>query len=323
FTDIMSVPASVARRAYQAAAAGRTASFFYVRRFASRSGRPDVFVAVTCRLTAGGAGVPFSLTDVRLDFDHEAPVLALEQRADPPSLHATITYTGTGRLQGRWEVVLPGEEPPTEQDLLPEAALPLEQRGLQRRFTELERFSVFLPPTGQATVQGPDPARLPRQVDGTYLILFRVEASNDRDSQSSLAAVAAGSGAVSNGAVAGFAMPILRYVVGSGSRAAASTPERSVILRAPAQDGALSAAPAGSFSWAAVPLATRYRLEIERVDGTPVFEALVTSGTSYRPPPLLAERAAGAALRWRVRAENAAGREIARSAWRGFKLVPS
>src|SRR5262245_31034153 len=37
FTDIMSIPPSVARRAYQAAAAGQNAAFFYVRRFLSRS----------------------------------------------------------------------------------------------------------------------------------------------------------------------------------------------------------------------------------------------------------------------------------------------
>ena len=33
FTDIMSIPPNVARRAYDAAAAGATSTFFYVRRF--------------------------------------------------------------------------------------------------------------------------------------------------------------------------------------------------------------------------------------------------------------------------------------------------
>ena len=33
FTDIMTIPASVARRAYQAAASGSASQFFYVRRF--------------------------------------------------------------------------------------------------------------------------------------------------------------------------------------------------------------------------------------------------------------------------------------------------
>ncbi|MGQ0639583.1 MAG: hypothetical protein ACT4P6_02265 [Gemmatimonadaceae bacterium] len=33
----------------------------------SSGGAPDEYVAVTCRLTGGGARSPFSLTDVRVD----------------------------------------------------------------------------------------------------------------------------------------------------------------------------------------------------------------------------------------------------------------
>src|SRR5688572_18775622 len=66
FTDIMAIPPSVVRRAYQAALGGASAGFFYVRRFVSTSGQPDQFVAVTCRMTGGGARVPFALTDVQI-----------------------------------------------------------------------------------------------------------------------------------------------------------------------------------------------------------------------------------------------------------------
>ncbi len=65
-TDIMSIPASVTRRAYQAAAAGDRSSFFYVRRFVDGAGGPDQYVAVTCRLAGGGARTPLALTDVQL-----------------------------------------------------------------------------------------------------------------------------------------------------------------------------------------------------------------------------------------------------------------
>ena len=51
FTDIMSIPASVTRRAFQAAVDGETSTFFYVRRFRNTRGGPDEYVAVTCRLT--------------------------------------------------------------------------------------------------------------------------------------------------------------------------------------------------------------------------------------------------------------------------------
>ncbi len=325
FTDIMSIPPSVARRAYQAAAAGRPAAFFYVRRFASRSGGRDVYVAVTCRLTAGGAGTPLALTDVRLAFDVRTPVVTLEQGTTPPPLFADITYTGTGRLQGRWEVVLPGEELPTDTDLLTEASLPLEQRGSQRHFKQLERFNVFLAPTGRTRVPGPDPSLLPRDVDGSYLVLLRVEASQDGDSESDLAAVGAGTGVVSSGAVAGFALPTLRYVVGSGGPLGEATRDEGLMLLSPAAgarpDSAGARLPA--FLWEALPLANRYRMEIERADGTPVFDALVAgSVAAYRPPPILAERAGAEPLRWRVRAEDATGREIARSTWRALILSP-
>ncbi|MGH7527722.1 MAG: hypothetical protein ACREMX_13575, partial [Gemmatimonadales bacterium] len=72
FTDIMSVPPSVARRARQAAQRGVEPRFFYVRRFVSTTGAPDEYVDVTCRLTSGGARTPLALTDVRLAFETDA-----------------------------------------------------------------------------------------------------------------------------------------------------------------------------------------------------------------------------------------------------------
>lgn len=322
-TDIMTVPPSVARRAYQAAAAGERADFFYVRRFASRTGGRDVYVAVTCRLTGGGATSPLSLVDVRLAFDVETAVLTLDPGAPTPAWYADISYTGTGRLQGRWEVVRPGEELPTDEDLLSEASLPLEQRGRQRRYTQLERFSVFLPPTGRLRLQGPDPARLPRQVDGAYLVLLRIEASGDRDSESSLSAVGAGDGIVASGAVAGFPMPTLRYLVGSGGVAPDAPIAREVTLLSPNENASPDVSSAWSFVWRPTELAARYRLEIERPDGTPVFEALIAATVAaYRPPPFLGARPGGGQLRWRVRALDVAGREVARSPWRVITLTP-
>jgi hypothetical protein len=320
-TDIMTIPPSVTRRAYQSAVAGNPAAFFYVRRFISRRGGPSVYVAVTCRLTGGGATSPLSLVDVRLAFEADAPVLVLDAGTPPPSWHADITYTGTGRLQGRWEVVRPGDELPTETDLLTEATLPLEQRGQQGRWTPLDRFNVFLPPTGRVRLPGPDPARLPRQIDGSYLVLLRVEASDDRDSQSDLAAAGAGSGIVASGAVAGFPMPTLRYLVGSATSASESEMGGGVRLLAPRSGAMPDSTVAWSFVWQPVAIAARYRLEIERPDGTPVFDAIVSTATAaYRPPPFLAARAGPGTLRWRVRALDATGRDVARSAWREITL---
>src|SRR5690606_10976638 len=107
------------------------------------------YVAVTCRLTGGGARTPLSLTDVTIAFNSNKPVLQVATGELLPAIDAHIAYTGTGRLTGRWEVVLPGEEMPSRFDLLTEASLPLEERPKQRRYTQLARFNVFLPPAGR------------------------------------------------------------------------------------------------------------------------------------------------------------------------------
>src|SRR5215510_4426986 len=99
-----------------------------------------------------------------------------------PQIKAEITYTGAGRLKGRWEVVMPGEERPEPNDLLTEASLPIEQRGTQRRYTELKRFNVFLTPNAKYTLIGPEPKALPMKVAGEYQILLRIEASDSDNS---------------------------------------------------------------------------------------------------------------------------------------------
>ena len=319
FTDIMSIPPSVARRAYQAAARGETSSFFYVRRFASTAGGPDEYVFVTCRLAGGGARVPLALLDVELRFAVETSVLAVPTGSQPPKLAATITYNGTGRLRGRWEVVRPGDDPPTSRDLLTEAALPPEERPLQRRYSLVERFDVFLPPTGRVVLEGPDPRRLPTEIPGLYQILLRVEASADKEGDSNLAAAGAGAGVVHSGAVAGFPLPTLRYYVGSAAEAAELAAARPLGLLLPAE-GVQPAAPPPTFAWNPIDNVLTYRLEIEHAeDGEPVLQAVVQQGiASYAAPPWLAERAAGAALRWRVVALGPGGEALETSPWRSL-----
>ena len=317
YTDIMSIPPSVARRAYQAAADGRSAEFFYVRRFTSTSGGPDQYVAVTCRLTGGGARVPLSLVDVVLAFDADTLVQQVTTGTAPPASSARITYTGTGRLKGRWEVVLPGQEFPTPLDLLTEATLPLEQRGQQRRYLELERFNVFLPPTGRVTLPGPDPRRLPTANAGQYVLLLRIEASDDRESDSDLAAVGAGLGVVRAGAVAGFPMPVLRYVVGGGDPAAAVA--GSGALR-PADGAIVRAGDPVDLEWVVIAQAAYYRIEIES-GGAIVHQALVAAGaTAYRLPPFVADKVIRAELTWRVVAVDATGAEASSGVWRRLRL---
>ncbi len=319
FTDIMSIPPSVARRAYQAAQAGQTSSFFYVRRFRSSAGGPDQYVAVTCRLAGGGARVPFSLVDVSVKFTVETPILFLKSGESAHPLFARIMYNGTGRLKGRWEIVHPGEDPPSERDLLTEATLPVEERGTQRRYTELGRFNVFLPPTGEYVLPGPDVSNIPTSTEGMYLILLRIEASDDKEGDSNLSSVGAGSGVVHAGAMAGFPMPPLRYVVGSGS-SDLSARVGSTQLRplSPLADAAMAADSPLEFTWTEGGMrAAFFRVDVRNAAGEDLLSAIVPRGSGvYRAPSWLRDRAGGGEMTWRVSALDLLGREVSRTEWR-------
>lgn len=317
-TDIMTIPASVARRAFQDAQAGQNSAFFYVRRFSGPAG--DRYVIVTCRMAGGGARVALALLNVRIAFEGErgtSAIAALARDEVLPPFAARIQYNGSGPLKGRWEVVMPGDAEPTEEDLLTEATLPVERRLLQRRYTLIERFEVFLPPTGEVRVPGPDPRLLPRAADGAYKVLLRVEASDDKEGDSNT-----GNGRVVNsGGVAGFPLPVLRYYVGSGDgieRLAAAS--ASVRLFAPAADTAAKAEALLEFAWLETEPAELARLEIE-AEGRPVFGAVVRGGTGrYVAPPFFAAAQQGKALRWRIVAVDGEGRERARSGWQALRI---
>ncbi|MCH9647906.1 MAG: hypothetical protein K0U98_06680 [Deltaproteobacteria bacterium] len=321
FTDIMTIPASVSRRAHQAAQRGETSSFFYVRRFVSTSGGPDEFVFVTCRLAGGGARVPLALIDVALDFSLATTVLAVPVGTVPSTFRAELAYNGSGRLRGRWEVVQPGEDPPSSRDLLTEATLPPEERLLQRRYTLVERFDVFLPPTGKVIIQGPDPSRLPTELEGLYQILLRVEAADDKEADSNRSNAGAGVGIVHSGAVAGFPLPTLRYFVGSareGGDFAAGGGELRLLQ--PLKEATVAAPVV--FAWTVSPNTLIYRLEVETVEGSQeLLSAVLQQGiASYAAPSWLAEKASGKALRWRVIALGPGGQKHSSSRWREFSF---
>ncbi|MDQ3666624.1 MAG: hypothetical protein M3410_08615 [Acidobacteriota bacterium] len=315
YTDIMTLPASVSRRAYQAAAGGATSSFFFVRRFVSTVGGPDEFVVVTCRMAGGMAGSPFSLTDVEIGFSGvDKPILFSRLGEKLPQIEAEITYTGTGRLKGRWEVVMPGEEPPAARDLLTEATLPIEQRGTQRRYTQLERFNIFLPARRNYTLRGPDPDKLPVRVAGEYMVLLRVEASDDVGAVSDLSQVGAGPGVVESGAVSGIPMPVLRYFVGAGAVA-------TLNQLTPAADRIFGPMGVIDFAWMDVERAHLYLLEITDTTGKSVLSALLSPGMgTYRAPSWLRERSGAGELRWRVIALNETGQQLAESSWRNLRF---
>jgi hypothetical protein len=276
---------------------------------------------VTCRLTGGGARVPFSLTDVHLEFDGDDALPFIAPGDTLPQISARIRYTGTGRLVGRWEVVLPGEDGPTSHDLLTEATLPPEERGTQRRFTQVQRFNVFLPPDGRLVLPGPDVRRLPSTAEGTYQLLLRIEATDDREGDSNLSDAGAGSGVVHSGAVAGFPLPVLRYVVASAEVRVHTDATRGLRLVMPRDGDTLAASAPLVMTWLANgDRAEMFRVEIETDRGTPLWRALLPrTARRYEAPPWIAERAGDRPIRWRVVRVSAAGETIDATDWRTLR----
>jgi hypothetical protein len=218
-------------------------------------------------------------------------------------------------------VVLPGEEAPGERDLLTEATLPVEQRPLQRRYTQISRFNVFLPPAGNYVLPGPDRSKLPNSVEGAYLILLRVEAADDKEGDADLAAVGDGPGVIHSGAIAGFPLPPLRYFVGSGTSSAAAG---TLVLLSPAENIPLAPDIPIDFKWDGMARATLYRLELVGDDNVVILAALLQADTNvYRAPSWLRGEVKNGNLRWRVVAIDEQGRLISQSAWKSLRLSPA
>ncbi len=316
YTDVMSVPPSVARRAYQDAVAGK-GTFFYVRRFVRTDGPgPDEYVVVTLRLSGNGAATSFSLTSVRLLWDEGRKTVPFVKSDEPlPSITAEISYTGTGRLVGRWEIVKPGDSPPTATDLLPEAALPPEERGRQRRFTQLSRFNVQLPPGGRYSLPGPENWRVNKSLVGGYQLLLRIEAVPDPGNPVN---------AVPAGATAGFSLPTLKYFVSAGD----APPPADVLSNEPVEwtlfpenQAVVPAASELAFKWSATDRAKYYRLTITDGAGKAVHSAMLPAGRlEYRAPSWLGERTPDGNLKWKVQAFGEGNRLLSESPVREIRI---
>ena len=325
-TDIMTIPATVARRAFQDARAGQQSDFFYVRHFID--GATHRYVVVTCLMGGGGATTGLSLLDVRVVFhaaNGDAPILAVA-RGDPvPRFGANIVYNGAGTLKGRWEVAMPGDPDPTAQDLLTEATLPVEQRMQQRRYTLIERFETFLSADGKVYLPGPDPRRIPVQADGAYRILLRIEASDDKAGDSNIVAPGAPGRTVSSGGVAGFPMPVLRYFVGSPEslsslrQSTQSVTAGGVALVLPEDGARFAGGRRVQLSWVDSANGAIYRIEFAN-DKETVFIALVKPGIGQYEAPSFLRDQPEKTLRWRVVSLGRGGEVIGASEFRRLQF---
>lgn len=320
-TSIVTFPTAVVRQASQRARGGGPSRFFYVQAFFDDSDGEIKFVPVLCRLLSGGAGVPFSLTEVRLKWKKDKPILTIPRGMSPPPFGAEIHYDGSGRLKGRWEVVLPGDSQPRLFDLVPEASLPVEERFKQRRYLRIARVDRVLPPTGKVFIPGPDREKLPSRMDGLHLILFRIEATTDKVASTNILGPGVPGGFVPTGGVAGFPIPVLRYYVGSTRNAEllADLTAGELQLVLPNPRAKFETGDPLTFSWIEPEDAVYYKLEVE-VDGDNVLSAVLNPGiSSYTAPPSLRDYA-GERMRWRVQAIGNEEMPFATSDWRDFRI---
>ena len=293
------VPESIARQATQRARGSSGSGIFYfVRRFASGK-----YAVIRLRLIGDSPSAALVFTDVRLAFNQNAGSQSIgffkRGQAMPP-LSATLRYRGAGLIRARWEVVLPGDEPPSALDLTSEASLSPQQRAQQRRYRVLDRIQVLLPARGGGVLRGPDPQLLPNDQYGQYLLLLRIETADSV------------SGAPSGAAP--FVLPVLRYYIGESGGLPA--PEPLVLLSALMQaDGQPPV-----FEWRQIDHAALYLVEIEAL-GQLVFSAHVLPDLQaptghYAALPFMAESWSAPGGRWRVLAFASDGQLQAQSPWR-------
>lgn len=319
-TDVMSIPSSVVRRAYQETQRGASSEFYYIRQFVNNG--VNTYVTVTCRMGGGGARSPLALTKVDLNFGKNisrSAVTLVKQSQPVDKFSAKISFNGSGLLKGRWEIVMPGDVEPTRFDLLSEASLPAAERMLQKRYRLISRFQKFLAPTGQTIIPGPDPKLLPTMEKGMYRILLRIEASNDKEGSSDTTA-----GLLKTGGVAGFPMPTLRYFVGEREQLlqAKSYPPVSLLLP---HDKQILSVEQINFSWFGLQDSKEiavYKVEFYEKDGEQKLLASALrkpSETNYKPAKQTLKKLNRPFL-WRVVAVDKTGKVLSTSQLRQLEI---
>lgn len=315
------IPPSVARSAAAQARAGGAPYFYFVREF--QTGFGPLYRIIRIRLTGNSALVPLTLNDVRLAFSPDSnpqPIGFVKKNQAAPSWGATIQYSGTGVLRGRWEVVEPGDPEPQARELLTEASVPATERGLARRYRELGRFNIVLPAGSSIRIPGPDPKKLPTELEGRYQILLRIEADYANDPFLADARL-------KSGALAAFAMPSLLYYVGASDGRQASlnpiTPSR-IDLQYPVAGQTYLPNEVMAFQWkkSDPSLAPKiYRLEFKNADSANV-RSFLTRGDQdhFVVASWLKNRLSGRNTSWRVISLDANGIQTAASEWRSISM---
>ncbi|HEX3085664.1 MAG TPA: hypothetical protein VHP99_14125, partial [Pyrinomonadaceae bacterium] len=115
-----------------------------------------------------------------------------------------------------------------------------------------------------------------------------------------------GAGTINSGGASGFAMPVLRYYVGTGGEAQIDQFNAVDYQLSPADQTVVGQTQSILFTWPEVPNTKYYRLIVEAAGGAEVFSAVLLRDTrSYRAPSWLMRDSGSDVLRWRVVAMDA------------------
>jgi hypothetical protein len=295
-------PASLTSMASSSSLRPRSTHLVLSERFSA----PNTYFVLRINLNEAPRGP--ELTEARLHFlaqgGQQTQGFFQLGQALPP-LQAQIRFKGSGLLRARWEVVQPGDPEPSELDLTPEPYLSLEQRARQHHWRLLQRVQVYLSATGVTLVPGPNPARLPNDRYGRYMVLLRIEPSQALDGAS--------------GTSPPLVMPVLTYYIGASAAPAmcgASSPQP---LRVLAPQGLVFSDRPLVFSWEGRADVAMYRVELQS-RGRTVYAARVRGDSSdgitrFAVPAFAQAQLGGDALRWRVAALSDTACSAGASRW--------
>ena len=132
----------------------------------------------------------------------------------------------------------------------------------------------------------------------------------------------AGQGTLNSGGVSGFALPVLRYYVGTGGEA--QIDEFNVVENqlAPADLADFTLTQPIIFTWPSVPQTKYYKLLIENSAGVEMHSAVLLRDThTYRAPSWLLEKATTNQLLWRVMAIDAKGTKLSETPVRTLRRI--
>ena len=150
--------------------------------------------------------------------------------------------------------------------------------------------------------------RMPTLAEVQYILLLRIEATDDKEADSDLQVLGVGNGIVHSGAVASFSMPILKFFV-IGKDVKTNWEENALLI--PNKDLVVELNQSLVFSRKELEGAVAYLLEILDEQTNSISSAMLLSPmTNYRVPSWFWTRLAAKNPHWRVVALGESGKII-------------